>query len=309
MFYAEVAELSVQKRNNKLGEVRFGSVPVFARGNSKTPVLNLSPSGIATFRQCKLQYKFRYVDKLGDQYGKPRPYYTMANHVHATMHDLFSLVPVQNRTPGTVKKLLKKNWHRYRIGFRDKADEKRWAQKALAEVTRFIAEQDVTITPMMLERQIEEEITPGLVLRGKVDRVDKQPDGSLHVIDYKTGAVPENVDWTQLKLYALILSRSTVYIVSQLSYFYLLLGVTETRQLDRRALEETSWELLRVATEIRKERYYSPSPGPACAGCDFAVMCPARHEGYVQIGETELPLWRDFSDILAEDYLSTYITD
>jgi len=97
--------------------------------------------------------------------------------------------------------------------------------------------------------------------------------------------------------------------VSKLSYFYLLLGITETRQLDRRALEETSWELLRVATEIRKESYYSPSPGPACAGCDFAVMCPARHEGYVQIGETELPLWRDFSDILVKDYPSTYITD
>lgn len=309
MFYARVAELNVRRRNNRMGEVRFGSVPVFARENSKIPVLNLSPSGIATFRQCKLQYKFRYVDKLGDQYGKPRPYYTMANHVHATLHDLFSVVPAQNRTVGTAKRLLKKNWRRYRIGFRDKADEKRWAQKALAEVTRFVAEQDVTIAPMMLERQIEGEITPGLVLRGKVDRVDKQLDGSLHVIDYKTGAVPENVDWTQLRLYALILSRSTAYTISKLSYFYLLSGIVEARELDRRALEETIWELLRVATEIRKERYYSPYPGPACAGCDFAVMCPAKHEGYVQIGETALPLWRDFSDILVESYPSTCITE
>lgn len=289
--------MNVRGRNNRVGEVRFGSVPVFARENSKTPVLNLSPSGIATFRQCKLQYKFRYVDKLGDQYGKPRPYYTMANHVHATLHDLLSLVAAQNRTVGTARMLLNKNWRRYRIGFRDKADEKRWAQKALAEVTRFVEEQDVTIAPMMLERQIEEQVTPGLVLRGKVDRVDKQPDGSLHVIDYKTGAMPENVDWTQLRLYALILSRSTAYNVSKLSYFYLLSGMTETRRLDKRALEETSWELLRVAAEIRKERYYSPCPGPACAGCDFAVICPAKDEGYVEIGETVLPLWRDFSDI------------
>ena len=309
MFYARVAELNVRRRNNRTDEVSFGSVSVFVRENSKTAVLNLSPSGIATFRQCKLQYKFRYVDKLGDRYGKPRPYYTMANHVHATLHDLFSLVPPEKRTVGAAAALLKKNWRRYRAGFRDKADETRWAQKALAEVTRFVTERDVTIAPMMLERQIEQEITPALVLRGKVDRVDREMDGSLRVIDYKTGAVPENVDWTQLMVYALILSRSTACTVSRLSYFYLLSGTTETRQVDRRTLEETSWELLRVASQIRKERCYSPCPGPACAGCDFAVICPAKHEGYVQIGETTLPLWRDFSDILVESCPPTCVAD
>ncbi len=283
-----------------MDEIRFDSVPVFGKKKTEPPVLRLSPSSIATFRQCRLQYKFHYLDKLGDQYGRAKPYYTMANHVHATLRDLLSLVPPQNRTVEAGKRLLKKNWSRYRIGFKNRADERRWAQRALDEVARFVAEQEVSITPMMLETPIEAEITPGLILRGRVDRVDKQPDRSLHIIDYKTGVLPETIDWTQVELHSLILCRSTASIVSKVSYLYLLPGKMETKQLDGRVLDRTTWELLRVAREIREEKDYPPNPGTACGGCDFAVICPAKHEGYVQIGEVELPLWRDFSDILVE---------
>jgi len=94
VFYAEVAKLKVPGRDNRVDGLTFGSIPVFGRDSSKTPVLNLSASGITTFGQCKLQYKYRYVDKLGDRYTKARPYYTIANHVHATTQDLFSLVPL-----------------------------------------------------------------------------------------------------------------------------------------------------------------------------------------------------------------------
>jgi len=284
-----------------MDKVSFGSVPIFAKQKTEAPVLRLSPTSIAVFRQCRLQYKFRYIDKLGEQYGGPRPYYTMANHVHATLQHLLSLVPVQNRTLETAKTLLKNNWRRYRVGFRNRADEERWAERALAQVTRFVLEQDVTVTPIMLEKAIETEISPGITLRGRLDRVDRQLDGSLHIIDYKTGTLPESIDWSQLDLHALVLSRGTSHPVSRVSYFYLLSGTTESKELDARVLHETTWELFRVAREIRKEKRYPPCPGPGCAGCDFAVICPAKHESYVETGETELPLWRDFSDILAED--------
>jgi hypothetical protein len=64
---------------------------------SLTP-LHLSPSSIAVFKQCRQRYKFLHIDKLGDQYGKPKPYFTMANHVHTTLKDFLSLQPVGLRT-------------------------------------------------------------------------------------------------------------------------------------------------------------------------------------------------------------------
>jgi putative RecB family exonuclease len=301
VLHAKVAKLSRQRETNNLGDIRFSSVPVFGRKKTEPIVSRLSPSSIATFRQCKLQYKFRYIDKLGDQYGRARPYYTMANHVHATLQNLFSVVPIQNRTVETATRLLRKNWRRYRVGFRNRADEKRWAQRALDEITRFVAEHDMTITPMMLESPVEARITPGLTLRGRVDRVDRQLDDSLHVIDYKTGLMPETIDWTQLELHALILCRSTRFLVSKVSYLYLLKGAMQTKQLDRQVLDQTSWEVLRIAREVRREKDFLPSPGPACGGCDFTSICPTKDASYTEIGEVELPLWRDFSDILFED--------
>jgi putative RecB family exonuclease len=152
----------------------------------------------------------------------------------------------------------------------------------------------------MLEKPIEAEITPGVILRGRVDRVDRQPDASLHVIDYKTGILPEEIDWTQLETHALILSRAGHHRVGKVSYLYLLSGVMHTKELDRKALDKTAWEVLRIAGQIREEKDYPPRPGSACAGCDFQAICPAKDEGYVSMGEVDLPLWRDFSDILLE---------
>ena len=291
----------MERQKDRVDKIRFGSLPVFAKKKTELPALKLSPHSIALFRECKLQYKFHCIDKLSEKYGRARPYYTMANHVHATLHDLLSVVPLQNRTLETAERLLEKNWQRYRVGFRNRADEKRWAQRALDEVTRFVQEQDLTVTPVMLEKPIEAEITTGLVLRGRVDRVDRQPDASLHVIDYKTGILPANIDWTQLELHALTLSRGGDGPVSEVSYLYLLTGTVHTRQLDRKALDQAAWELLRIAGEIRSEKDYPPQPGSACGGCDFAVICPAKDKGYVKMGEVDLPLWRDFSDILLEE--------
>jgi len=47
--------------------------------------------------------------------------------------------------------------------------------------------------------------------------------------------------------------------------------------------------------------YSLPRLGSACGARDFAVICPAKDKGYVKMGEVDLSLWRDFSDILLEE--------
>lgn len=69
-----------------------------------------------------------------------------------------------------------------------------------------------------MEELVEAEISAGLVLRGRIDMVDRKTDDSLHLIDYKTGSVVELTDWEQLELHALILTKRLPRPVSKILY-------------------------------------------------------------------------------------------
>lgn len=73
----------------------------------------------------------------------------------------------------------------------------------------------------MMEEMVEAEISALLVLRGRIDRVDKNPYSTLHIIDYKTGNIARETDWEQLELHALILSKRLPWPVNKISYLYL----------------------------------------------------------------------------------------
>jgi putative RecB family exonuclease len=286
-----------EEQLDRTGTLRFVEVPIFLRLRSKRPPLKLSPSGIAAFRRCPRLYKFIYIEKLGDRYRKPRPYFTMANHVHDTLRDFMTVVPVHRRTTETIEKLLRKNWKRYRVGFRGKEDELRWAEKALGQVRSFVAANDVAVTPFMVEASLESEITTGLILRGRIDRVDREEDGSLHIIDYKTGNMPELRDWTQLRMYALALSRRSPYPVRRLSYYYLGAGTVQSTRCGDGELDKARWELLTLAGRLLRERQYRSRPGIWCRDCDFKVICPRGDRSEEPSGaDGQMDLWCDVWD-------------
>jgi len=237
--------------------------------------LKLSPHSVATFRHCKQQYKFQYIDKIGNQFFRSKPYFTMGNHVHATLKDFFSMVPVESRTLEASEQLLHKNWQKCRWGFRNAEDEKRWVEKAKGQLERFLSSQDITVTPAMLEESLETQITVGVILRGRIDRVDRETDGSFHIIDYKTGNLPDDINWSQLQIYALMLSRKLAMPVRKASFHYLAPGVVCTTNFSSNELDQACWDLLVTANQIVTEKLFSPNPGEGCKRCDFKPICSA----------------------------------
>jgi putative RecB family exonuclease len=173
------------------------------------------------FQQCPRRYKFHYIDDLAKIYAKPRPYYTMGDHIHSALKDFMSVVPPEERDVTKVEDLLREKWRRYRKGFTDLDEERLWGEKALYQVRWFAESQDLSVTPIMVEDFHKTELSPNITLVGKVDRVDQADGGGLHIIDYKTGKMPGDIDHTQLYLYALILSRETMLPVDKVSYIYL----------------------------------------------------------------------------------------
>jgi len=282
----------------------FAEAPVRAARRPVTSTLRLSPTAVACFRKCPQQYRFRYVDHLGDEYGGPRPYFTMGNHVHDTLKEFLTAVPLDQRNMETMVKLLRKNWRRYRVGFRGQEDEQRWAEKALGQLSSFMSKCDTRVKPYLVEAWFETQITPGLILQGRIDRVDLQQDRTLHIIDYKTGNTPEASDWTQLYLDALVLSRKTPYSVSKASFIYLSSGSVDTAAIEGTVLDQARWDLLLTARAIGREKVYHPRPGMLCRRCDFKPICPARSKADNR--EAGGNLQRDLEECCSQTALALY---
>jgi putative RecB family exonuclease len=235
--------------------------------------VQLSPTGILTLDQCPYQYELTYIRGLRDQYATAKPYFTMANHVHAVLRDFFRIVPVEARTVETIEQMLRERWRQYRGGFRTMEDERRWGEKALAQLRSFVLTEDITVHPFMLERPLEAHITPGVVLRARADRVDKESDGSLHLIDYKTGRVPQNVDFKQLHLSALALARDCRLPVARASFKFLSDASTITTEVKDDTLQQATWKVMKAADTVRSSKTFQATPGDWCRLCDFPAIC------------------------------------
>jgi len=237
-----------------------------------------SPFSLNMFQQCPRQYKFQYIDHLGGVYRKSRPYFTMGDHVHAALRDFLTVVPVIERNPTRLENLLREKWRRNRKGFNNREDEKRWGEKALKQLRRFAQNHDISVTPYMVEDYHSAELTSSIILKGKIDRVDKEADGSLHIIDYKTGKMPFEINQVQLHIYALILSKKQDLPLKKASYLYLEAGEFRTIELAAADLAHATSYVIELVDRICREEEYAATPNIYCWNCDFLEICPSREE-------------------------------
>lgn len=237
-------------------------------------MLKLSPYSIGIYEQCPRRYKYHYVDRLIREYRKPWPWLTMGNHVHATLTDFFSTIPVERRTVETIENLLRQKWSRNREGFSDSEEEREYGERALGMLRRFVETEKIDVQPLMVERFHEAPVSENLIINGRIDRVDRLEDGSLHIIDYKTGRAEES-DTFQLHLYCLILSRTLTWPVSKASYLHMEDGVWQTVEVQGEHMEESRQRVISIANRIEGETEYPVVIGQLCQYCDFAEICEA----------------------------------
>ena len=250
-------------------------------------MLKLSPYAIGIYEQCPRRYRYQYIERLIGRYRKPWPWLTMGANIHHTLAQFLSVVPVAERTVATIEKLLRDQWRRSREGFADSEQEREYGERALVQVRWFASTQPVDVRPLMIERFHEAPVGENLILRGRIDRVDEDSDGGLHVIDYKTGKIPEHPDTFQLLQYALILPRVLGQPVSHASYLYLGGGEWRTIQIEADHVEKARGAVLSIAARIRRETEFPVRVGSLCRFCDFLELCEPGREAYDPAGSDD----------------------
>ncbi|MBV9807394.1 MAG: ATP-dependent helicase [Solirubrobacterales bacterium] len=231
----------------------------------------LSASDIDTYRTCPLKYKFARVFRIPQE---------------PTVHQRFGIVVHQvlerfhGGAAGSLPELLgllDASWRRG--GFGDSEEERQLRGKAAVALTQYHARfQSSEAEPMWFERAFSFKLGPHL-LRGRVDRVDRLPDGEYELIDYKTGrpkSPGQLVDDVQLSLYAVGARQAWSLEASRQAYYYVLDDQKVTVPDDR--ADRFEW-IQEVAMEVAGgilSQGFEPTPSfAACSVCDYRLVCPA----------------------------------
>ena len=105
------------------------------------------------------------------------------------------------------------------------------------------------------------------------------PDGTLEIIDYKTGNPKETLQYAdkrQLILYKIFLEEFLKISVSKLSYYYLEGTYKTSFEAKDKDVEKLRQEILQEISEIKKGNF-PPNPTELCKYCDFRDICQWRY--------------------------------
>jgi len=233
--------------------------------------LVLSASDIDTYRTCPLKYKFSRVFRIPQE-----P--TLNQRFGILVHQVLERWHAGGATGGLLEMhtLLDAGWRRG--GFGDSEEERQLRQKAASALGRYLDRcRDESGEPVWFERSFSFKLGPHL-LRGRVDRVDRLPEGGYELIDYKTGrpksaaALREDV---QLSLYAVGAREAWDLEAAQQAYLYVLDDEkvqVPTEEIDPDWISETVFE---VAEGILGQGFEPQPSYAACSMCDYRIACPA----------------------------------
>jgi DNA helicase-2/ATP-dependent DNA helicase PcrA len=232
--------------------------------------LMLSASDIDTYRICPLKYKFARVFRIPQE---------------PTIHQRFGIVVHQvlerfhTGGPNTLEHLLElyeSSWRRSGLG--DSDDEQQFRRRGTEALERYWQqERDSDAEPVWFERSFAFKLGPHL-LRGRVDRVDRRPDGSHELIDYKTGkakTAQELREDVQLSLYQMGARASWQLETSAQSYFSVLTGERVPVQHSAEELERVSDTVAEIADGILAQEFEPKPSYDICRFCDYRIICPA----------------------------------
>lgn len=238
----------------------------------------LSPSALENFLQCPFQYFAGRLLQLKP--APPRPnerldFLTQGNIVHAVLAKWWTNRPdiaalfEEVFAAETIRRRIPTNYH-----------SERARNAMLDDLRRFAAAAPPPAAETHIEKEFEYSLD-GVIIKGKIDRLDVAPGGRATVIDYKysnaqnTKAKLQNDNLLQPPLYLLAAIRTFGYAPEAMFYVGLKGGIEEAQwptgeDWQPRAIARTE----SIVAEIRSGRIeIAPADPDKCRFCDAQDIC------------------------------------
>jgi DNA helicase-2/ATP-dependent DNA helicase PcrA len=240
--------------------------------NDAPPIAALSYTQVDTYLRCPQMYQYRFVFRLPT---RPKPQMQFGRILHDALKD--ALGSIDRETPlswAMVDSAYVAAWAKERFCAPEQAPS---LQDLGRSYLRRAFDAGDLSKPLLLEQPFSLRVD-GLRLTGRIDRVDRHPDGRYEVIDYKTGSAkraPELQRDLQLGVYALAAREVFRFDPLSLSYYYLETSERVTVDKPQERLEEDRQTIVKVAEGIRGELFVAKPDRMKCGACDFRQLCPS----------------------------------
>ena len=237
----------------------------------------LSASAVDTYERCGLQFK---LDRDWRLSAKPAAAMQYGAAIHRVLKTYFDSVNLgRPKTEEELIDLFRLDLTEAKI--QEAYQHELYERQGIAQLREFLASTRTLPSPQVLhtEQSFEIRVGPTTVV-GRIDRIDRRPDGSVAIVDYKTGKArdQENADESlQLSLYAIAAKEKWGYTVGALIFYNLEENVpvltirTEAQLLGARARVED-------AAQGIADGKFPANPGIHCNFCAYRSLCPEKEK-------------------------------
>ncbi|MBI5374405.1 MAG: PD-(D/E)XK nuclease family protein [Candidatus Schekmanbacteria bacterium] len=245
-----------------------------------------SYSRLGTYETCPLQYKFAYIDRIKSDTEGIEAF--MGSCFHKVMEHLykelpFKILPLEDLLV-SYDELWEKGWHPDIVVIRKDRTTEDYRACGRESIEKYYRRYHPFNSSKTLF--VEKEVKLSLdsegkyLIKGYVDRIDEQADGSYEIHDYKTGALPDRkrIDGDkQLAIYQIGLSGLFDDVKDvKLIWHYVAYDkeFISTRTLEQ--LEDVKAQTIALIDEIEAQTEFLPSESFLCEWCGYQELCPRR---------------------------------
>jgi DNA helicase-2/ATP-dependent DNA helicase PcrA len=236
----------------------------------------LSASAVDTYERCGLQFKLERDWRLAGQPAAAMQYGAVIHRVLKTYFDSIALG--RPKTEDEVVEQFRRDLAEAKI--LEPYQHELYEKQGTAHLRDFLASARAT-TPQVLHTEQGFEIRMGeTVVAGRIDRIDQRPDGSVAIVDYKTGKARDQEDADeslQLSLYAIAAKEKWGYEVGALSFYNLEDNVPVITTRSEGQLVEARGHVDAAARGIAAG-VFEARTGIHCNFCAYRSLCPEKEK-------------------------------